>query len=108
MKRRDMTRSAGFRPVLVAVAAVTAAAVTGLPGTAEAALRAGHAPLSPAGLTVGDQARPLNVEGAPLFGWTPRDRDPGRCRAPTRSSCGTRPAGRSGTAGASGRAARST
>ncbi|URM94246.1 glycoside hydrolase family 78 protein [Actinomadura madurae] len=81
MKRRDMTRSAGFRPVLVAVAAVTAAAVTGLPGTAEAALRAGHAPLSPAGLTVGDQARPLNVEGAPLFGWTPRDRDPGEVQS---------------------------
>ena len=35
------------------------------------------APLQPAGLTVGDQAHPLNVEGAPLFGWQPRDRDPG-------------------------------
>ncbi|TDD87810.1 alpha-L-rhamnosidase [Actinomadura darangshiensis] len=70
-----MTRSTGFRAVLVAT--VAAAAVAGPPGTAQAALKAGHAPGTPAGLTVGDQARPLNVEGAPLFGWTPRDRDPG-------------------------------
>ena len=29
----------------------------------------------PTELTVGDQARPLNVEGAPQFGWMPRDAD---------------------------------
>jgi alpha-L-rhamnosidase len=29
------------------------------------------APPAPAQLTVGDTARPLNVEGAPQFGWMP-------------------------------------
>ncbi|GGT94017.1 family 78 glycoside hydrolase catalytic domain [Actinomadura citrea] len=81
MIRRDVTGSADRRVVAVAVAAVTAAVVTGLPGTAQAALKAGHAPQAPAGLTVGDQARPLSVEGAPLFGWTPRDRDPGEVQS---------------------------
>ncbi|HEX2874028.1 MAG TPA: family 78 glycoside hydrolase catalytic domain [Polyangiaceae bacterium] len=33
----------------------------------------GSAPLAPLGLTVSDRARPLNVEGAPLFGWLPQD-----------------------------------
>ena len=67
-------RSATLRAA-VAVLTVSAA---GLPGTASAAgTPAGHAPQSPVGLTVGDRARPLNVEGAPLFGWRPRDRDPG-------------------------------
>jgi alpha-L-rhamnosidase len=28
-----------------------------------------HAPAAPAALTVDDRATPLNVEGAPLFGW---------------------------------------
>jgi alpha-L-rhamnosidase len=50
-------------------------------GTAVAATPAwadtDHAPGTPTGLTVGDQARPLNVEGAPMFGWLPRDVDPG-------------------------------
>src|SRR3954451_17663340 len=32
---------------------------------------AAHAAGAPTQLTVGDQARPLNVEGAPLFGWMP-------------------------------------
>jgi hypothetical protein len=73
-----MIRSGTLR--VVAVAGMSAAVVA-LPGTAQAALRAGHAPQSPAGLTVGDQARPLNVEGAPLFGWTPRDRDPGEVQS---------------------------
>src|SRR4051812_582265 len=34
-----------------------------------------HRPLAPVGLTVGDRARPLDVEGIPQFGWQPRDRD---------------------------------
>src|ERR671915_1171843 len=42
---------------------------------------AGHRPQAPAGLTVGDQARPLNVEGAPAFGWRPRDVDPGEIQS---------------------------
>src|SRR4051795_2224746 len=37
----------------------------GLTSTAQAAQ-------APTQLTVGDQARPLNVEGAPLFGWMPQ------------------------------------
>ncbi|MES9539863.1 family 78 glycoside hydrolase catalytic domain [Actinomadura sp. NPDC000600] len=73
-----MIRSKTFR---VAAAAGLSAAVVALPGTAQAALRAGHAPQAPAGLTVGDQPRPLSVEGAPLFGWTPRDRDPGEVQS---------------------------
>jgi alpha-L-rhamnosidase len=38
---------------------------------------ADHAPGAPTGLTVGDQVRPLDVEGSPMFGWLPRDADPG-------------------------------
>lgn len=72
--RTKPLRSTTFR--LAALTGAAAAAVA-LPGTAQAAVGAGHAPQAPARLTVGDQARPLNVEGAPLFGWTPRDRDPG-------------------------------
>src|SRR3954452_3969023 len=30
-----------------------------------------HAAQAPTQLTVGDQTRPLNVEGAPQFGWMP-------------------------------------
>src|SRR4051812_6169658 len=44
--------------------AVVAAAVFGVTSTARAAS-------APTQLTVGDQARPLNVEGAPQFGWMP-------------------------------------
>ena len=42
---------------------------------AESAAPAGGAgaPAPPIQLTVGDRARPLNVEGPPLFGWLPRD-----------------------------------
>jgi alpha-L-rhamnosidase len=36
-----------------------------------------RAPDAPAGLTVNDRARHLNVEGTPRFGWLPRDRDDG-------------------------------
>src|SRR5690349_14823436 len=35
------------------------------------------APLAPADLTVNDRVAPLGVEGTPLFGWQPRDDDPG-------------------------------
>jgi alpha-L-rhamnosidase len=61
------------------LAALVAAgtAVTATPAWANA----DHAPGAPAGLTVGDQARPLNVEGAPAFGWLPRDVDPGEVQA---------------------------
>lgn len=31
------------------------------------------APMAPTNLTVGDRTRPMNVEGAPLFGWLPQD-----------------------------------
>jgi alpha-L-rhamnosidase len=57
------------------VAAVTAVAAT--PAWADA----DHAPETPTGLTVGDQARPLNVDGAPAFGWLPRDVDPGEVQS---------------------------
>ncbi|HEX6472648.1 MAG TPA: family 78 glycoside hydrolase catalytic domain [Streptosporangiaceae bacterium] len=38
-------------------------------------------PQAPAGLTVGDQTRPLAVPGAPAFGWRPRDVDPGETQS---------------------------
>ncbi|MGC7098372.1 family 78 glycoside hydrolase catalytic domain [Amycolatopsis lurida] len=41
----------------------------------QAFARTNHAPSAPVDLTVGDRTRPLNVEGAPLFGWRPVDRD---------------------------------
>ncbi len=43
--------------------------------TPESATPAGasDAPSAPTDLTVGDRTRPMNVEGAPLFGWLPQD-----------------------------------
>jgi alpha-L-rhamnosidase len=35
----------------------------------------GNAPLAPTDLNIADRARPLNVEGTPLFGWVPNDKD---------------------------------
>ncbi|KAK1182903.1 hypothetical protein B7755_035075 [Streptomyces sp. NBS 14/10] len=69
----------GLRRIGVLLAAALLPVVpTAVPGHAAAAeSRGGHAPLAPADLTVGDRARPLDVEGAPLFGWRPRDVDPG-------------------------------
>ncbi|MFK4264420.1 family 78 glycoside hydrolase catalytic domain [Streptomyces milbemycinicus] len=69
----------GLRRIGVLLAAALLPVVsTAAPGHAAAAEpRGGHAPLAPADLTVGDRARPLDVEGAPLFGWRPRDVDPG-------------------------------
>ncbi|WP_199433215.1 family 78 glycoside hydrolase catalytic domain [Qaidamihabitans albus] len=37
----------------------------------------GHPPQKPGLLTVNDDTAALNVEGPPVFGWLPRDRDPG-------------------------------
>lgn len=34
-----------------------------------------HAPGAPTGLTVGDRTDPLALDGAPRFGWLPRDGD---------------------------------
>jgi alpha-L-rhamnosidase len=36
-------------------------------------MTAGSSPAAPLGLTVSDRARPMNVEGVPLFGWLPQD-----------------------------------
>ncbi|HZE31813.1 MAG TPA: family 78 glycoside hydrolase catalytic domain [Actinoallomurus sp.] len=62
-----------FLAVIVA-AGTTLAATPAWAGT-------DHAPGAPTGLTVGDQARPLDVEGAPMFGWLPRDADPGEVQS---------------------------
>nr|BFE28380.1 hypothetical protein GCM10010200_006310 [Actinomadura rugatobispora] len=74
------------RPRHALMASLTAAAllvpVVAAPGTSSAAVRAaGHAPQAPAQLTVGDRAEPLNVEGTPMFGWRPRDVDPGEVQS---------------------------
>ncbi|MFD0855751.1 hypothetical protein ACFQ07_26145, partial [Actinomadura adrarensis] len=68
------------------LASLTAAAlvfpVAVAPGTSNAAVfAAGHAPQAPVHLTVGDHAKPLNVEGTPMFGWRPRDVDPGEVQS---------------------------
>jgi alpha-L-rhamnosidase len=42
-------------------------------GAATAGTSAGTSPSPPIGLTVSDRPRPMNVEGAPLFGWLPQD-----------------------------------
>jgi alpha-L-rhamnosidase len=39
----------------------------------ESANQTDAAPSAPIELTVGDRAQPMNVEGAPLFGWLPQD-----------------------------------
>ncbi|MEU8299875.1 family 78 glycoside hydrolase catalytic domain [Micromonospora sp. NPDC048909] len=64
----------GRRAALLAAATVVATVVAGAPPALAAH---GHAPHAPVALTVGDRVRPLNVEGAPRFGWLPRDTDPG-------------------------------
>ncbi|GAA2459133.1 glycoside hydrolase family 78 protein [Actinomadura vinacea] len=68
------------------IASLTAAAlfvpVVAAPGTSGAAVRAvGDAPQAPVLLTVGDRAAPLNVQGTPMFGWRPRDADPGEVQS---------------------------
>jgi alpha-L-rhamnosidase len=52
-----------------------------LPAAPARAAADGHAPQAPTGLTIGDQPRPLSVEGAPAFGWLPRDVDPGEVQS---------------------------
>jgi alpha-L-rhamnosidase len=69
------------RPRRVLISSLAAAALLGpvavAPGMANAAVFASeHAPQAPVQLTVGDRAEPLNVQGAPMFGWRPRDVDP--------------------------------
>ncbi|MEV6109358.1 family 78 glycoside hydrolase catalytic domain [Streptomyces sp. NPDC051940] len=63
------------------IAVVSAATLAMTMGSAAEATDAGQGvnvpPTAPGSLTVDDVAAPLNVEGAPLFGWLPRDPDPG-------------------------------
>lgn len=47
------------------------------PRAADASSSVEHAPRAPTLLTVDDAAAPLAVEGAPQFGWVPRDTDRG-------------------------------
>ncbi|HEV7932867.1 MAG TPA: family 78 glycoside hydrolase catalytic domain [Actinomadura sp.] len=69
-----------FGTRLLAGAMVVAAGPIGL-GTSSAWAGSGHAPQAPTGLTVNDQARPLNAEGTAAFGWLPRDTDPGEAQS---------------------------
>ncbi|GLZ05113.1 hypothetical protein Acsp03_25790 [Actinomadura sp. NBRC 104412] len=72
--RRALLASVSAASLLVPVVA--------MPGTSNAAVfAAGHAPKAPVELTVGDRAEPLNVQGTPLFGWRPRDADPGEVQS---------------------------
>ncbi|MFI1093861.1 family 78 glycoside hydrolase catalytic domain [Streptomyces sp. NPDC020917] len=65
--------------VLLTTAILTTLSLTGS-GMAAAA-PGNHAPLAPGHLTVDDQSRPLEVEGAPQFGWQPRDPDSGESQS---------------------------
>ncbi|GAB3458419.1 hypothetical protein GCM10027436_63710 [Actinophytocola sediminis] len=56
------------------VIAVLLASLVGAP-TATATGRGNHAPDPPTRLTVSGRDDPLAVDGVPLFGWLPRDRD---------------------------------
>ncbi|GGJ40322.1 hypothetical protein [Streptomyces brasiliensis] len=56
------------RSVLITTAILTV--LSAAPGVAVAA-PPDHAPHAPEHLTVGDQSRPLEVEGTPRFGWQP-------------------------------------
>lgn len=63
------------------VALVASAIVLAAPGVAAAKPKPAHhrshdhPPQAPAGLVVGGDARPLEVDGPPQFGWLPRDPD---------------------------------
>ncbi|MEU0153989.1 family 78 glycoside hydrolase catalytic domain [Micromonospora fulviviridis] len=74
-------RTPETQPLLRSRATVFAAAgivlATVVAGAPSAQADPGHAPDAPAALTVDDRTHPLNVEGAPRFGWLPRDADPG-------------------------------
>lgn len=76
-----MSTSRRVQRVGVAVASASLVATALVVGTAgpaatEPAAAAGTAPGAPAAPTVNDAAQPLNVEGAPRFGWLPQDADP--------------------------------
>jgi hypothetical protein len=58
----------------VVVAGCLAAAAQVAPAWAAGAAPAAGTALAPAHLTVGDRTGPLDVTGAPQFGWLPRDR----------------------------------
>ncbi|WP_406104651.1 family 78 glycoside hydrolase catalytic domain [Micromonospora globbae] len=78
-------RTIDFRPLpgrRRAAMVVAGATVVGtvLAGAPPALAAPGHAPDAPTALTVDDRPRPLNVEGAPRFGWLPRDADPGEAQ----------------------------
>jgi alpha-L-rhamnosidase len=81
MRSRLLVAAIAF--VLVAPAGTARAAVLPPPTTTAgpADHLGGHAPQAPTGLTIGDQTRPLSVEGAPSFGWLPRDIDPGETQS---------------------------
>jgi alpha-L-rhamnosidase len=94
---RPKSRAAGTRlrrPGFLLAAVLLPALLGVAPDAAAAAQHTDHAPLAPAHLTVGDRERPLDVEGAPQFGWQPRDRDPGETQTAYRivvSRQGSRP-----------------
>lgn len=67
-----MHRNASAVALILASLAGCSSAQRAAPESAGNAEAAG-APSAPADLTVGDRTRPLNVEGAPLFGWRPQD-----------------------------------
>jgi alpha-L-rhamnosidase len=69
-------RSRFLVTIITAFALLTPAAPA-----ASARAAADHPPQAPADLTIGDQTRPLNVEGPPAFGWRPRDVDPGEVQS---------------------------
>ncbi|TYC21378.1 Bacterial alpha-L-rhamnosidase [Micromonospora sp. MP36] len=71
--------------LIVAAATVVATVVAGAPPAVAAR---GHAPDAPTALTVDDRTRPLNVEGAPRFGWLPQDADPGETQTAYRITVG--------------------
>ncbi len=63
--RRLQVSAAGCAVVLVLLS----------PGAPAAAATGNHRPLAPTRLTVDDRTDPLAVDGIPLFGWLPTDRD---------------------------------
>ncbi|GLY00449.1 family 78 glycoside hydrolase catalytic domain [Actinoplanes sp. NBRC 101535] len=69
---RPTTAPISARLRAAVAAGLLAAGLIAVPASA-----GGHSPGAPARLTVDDLSRPLTVEGAPRFGWQPRDRDPG-------------------------------
>ena len=63
------------RKRFVAWSATVAVALASMVSAVLIAAPRGSAPLAPARLTVNDRNEHLNLEGAPRFGWLPRDRD---------------------------------